>query len=167
LRCSAGASPFGRIVSHQRGTYTNLLQPLGAHMPKSAFNPTDKHVGSRLRMRRLMLDMSQTQLGDALGVTFQQVQKYEKGRNRISASRLQHLSQILQVPVPFFFEGAPAWAGIAPAAREEADAPSPAYVSDFLSTSAGLELVKAFMCIESRKLRRSIVELVEQIAETH
>ena len=60
-------------------------------------NPVDKHVGSRLRMRRLMLDMSQTELGDALGITFQQVQKSEKGTNRISASRLQHISQILQV----------------------------------------------------------------------
>jgi transcriptional regulator with XRE-family HTH domain len=77
-------------------------------MPKGALNPTDKHVGSRLRMRRLMLDMSQSKLADALGLTFQQVQKYEKGANRIGASRLQHISQILQVPVPFFFEGAPA-----------------------------------------------------------
>ena len=112
-----------------------------------------------------MLNMSQSQLGDALGITFQQIQKYEKGANRISASRLQHISQILQVPVPFFFEGAPAAAGIAPAA-EKADAPSPAYVSDFLATSQGLDLVKAFAHIEDRKLRRAIVELVEQIAET-
>jgi transcriptional regulator with XRE-family HTH domain len=101
---------------------------LGENMPKSAFNPTDKHVGSRLRMRRLMLDISQTQLGDALGITFQQVQKYEKGRNRISASRLQHLSQILQVPVPFFFEGAPAPTDVKPAAPGAAEAPSLAYV---------------------------------------
>ena len=72
-------------------------------MPRSAVNPTDRHVGSRLRM----LDMSQTDIADALGLTFQQVQIYEKGTNRISASRLQHISQILQVPVPFFFEGAP------------------------------------------------------------
>jgi transcriptional regulator with XRE-family HTH domain len=117
-------------------------------------------------MRRLMLDMSQTQLGDALGVTFQQVQKYEKGRNRISASRLQHISQILQVPVPFFFEGAPAPAGVRPAAPGAAEAPSLAYVSDFLATSEGLDLVKAFMCIEDRKLRRAIVDLVEGIAGT-
>jgi transcriptional regulator with XRE-family HTH domain len=134
-------------------------------MPKGAFNSTDKYVGSRMRMRRLMLDMSQSQLGDALGITFQQVQKYEKGRNRISASRLQHLSQVLQVPVPFFFEGAPAPAGVA-AAPGAAEAPSLAYVNDFLATSDGLDLVKAFMCIEDRRLRRSIVELVEEIAET-
>ena len=70
-------------------------------------NPIDKHVGSRVRMRRMMLSMSQTTLGDELGLTFQQVQKYEKGTNRISASRLQHSAHILQVPVTFFFEGAP------------------------------------------------------------
>lgn len=69
--------------------------------------PTDKHVGTRVRMRRLMLDLSQTALADALGLTFQQVQKYEKGKNRISASRLQRISDVLQVPIPFFFEGLP------------------------------------------------------------
>jgi len=133
-------------------------------MPRSAINPTDKHVGARVRMRRLMLYMSQSILADALGLTFQQVQKYEKGSNRISASRLQHISQIPQVPVPFFFEGAPAASGVRPAARGTADAPSPAYVTDFLATSDGLALVKAFMCIGNPKLRRSIVRLVEEVA---
>jgi transcriptional regulator with XRE-family HTH domain len=76
-------------------------------LAKKAPNPTDKHVGSRVRMRRMMLGMSQEKLGDALGLTFQQVQKYEKGTNRIGASRLQQISHILQVPVAFFFEGAP------------------------------------------------------------
>ena len=73
---------------------------------KKAPNPIDKHVGSRVRMRRMMLGMSQEKLGNNLGLTFQQVQKYEKGTNRIGASRLQQISQILQVPVSFFFEGA-------------------------------------------------------------
>ena len=114
-------------------------------MPRSAINPVDKHVGSRLRIRRLMLEMSQSKLADALGLTFQQVQKYEKGANRIGASRLQHISQILQVPVPFFFEGAPAAIGIRPSAG--GSAPSPGYVADFLATSDGQSLVKAFMCI--------------------
>jgi transcriptional regulator with XRE-family HTH domain len=100
-------------------------------MPRNAINPTDKHVGSRLRMRRLMFDMSQTDVADALGLTFQQLQKYEKGTNRISASRLQHTSQILQVPVSFFFEGAPVAFGIPQAAKGAADAPSPAYVGRF------------------------------------
>jgi transcriptional regulator with XRE-family HTH domain len=132
-------------------------------MAKRILNPTDKHVGSRLRMRRLMLDMSQADLADGLGLTFQQVQKYEKGTNRVSASRLQHISQILQVPVPFFFEGAPAATGIRPSAGETAEAPSPVYVADFLATSDGLSLVKAFMCIKDAKLRRAIVRLVEEI----
>jgi transcriptional regulator with XRE-family HTH domain len=132
-------------------------------MPRSAINPTDKHVGSRVRMRRLMLAMSQSDLGDALGLTFQQVQKYEKGSNRISASRLQHLSQILQVSVPFFFEGSPAASAIPQAAKGTGDAASPAYVTDFLATSEGLSLLKAFMCIEDAKLRRAIVRLVEEI----
>ena len=74
---------------------------------KKVPNPIDKHVGSRVRMRRMMLGMSQEKLGDALHLTFQQVQKYEKGTNRIGASRIQQISHILQVPVSFFFEGAP------------------------------------------------------------
>ena len=132
-------------------------------MAKKAPNPIDKHVGSRVRMRRMMLGMSQEKLGDALGLTFQQVQKYEKGTNRIGASRLQQISHILQVPVAFFFEGAPHLAGApAPGALEEA--PSPAYVSDFLATSDGLSLTKAFMRIPDAKLRRRIVDLVQQIA---
>jgi transcriptional regulator with XRE-family HTH domain len=129
---------------------------------KKAPNPIDKHVGSRVRMRRMMLNMSQEKLGDALSLTFQQVQKYEKGTNRIGASRLQQISNILQVPVEFFFEGAPHIAGSP--RFEGADAPSPAYVSDFLASSDGLALTKAFMRISDLKLRRRIVDLVEQIA---
>src|SRR6266478_4003793 len=128
---------------------------------KKAPNPIDKHVGSRVRMRRMMLAMSQEKLGDALGLTFQQVQKYEKGTNRIGASRLQQISHILQVPVAFFFEGAPNLQGQSDGMRE---APSPAYVSDFLATSDGLALTKAFMRIKEPKVRRRIVDLVKQIA---
>jgi transcriptional regulator with XRE-family HTH domain len=132
-------------------------------MAKKAPNPIDKHVGSRVRMRRMMLGMSQEKLGDALGLTFQQVQKYEKGTNRIGASRLQQISNILQVPVEFFFEGAPELAVGAPSIDLK-DAPSPAYVSEFLATSDGLALTKAFMRISDAKLRRRIVDLVQQIA---
>ena len=130
-------------------------------MAKKAPNPTDKHVGARVRMRRMMLSMSQEKLGDALGLTFQQVQKYEKGANRIGASRLQQIAHILQVPVSFFFEGAPS----VPGQQTDglAEAPSPAYVSDFLATSDGLALTKAFMRIKDAKLRRRIVDLVEQM----
>jgi transcriptional regulator with XRE-family HTH domain len=130
-------------------------------MTKKAPNPIDKHVGSRVRMRRMMLSMSQEKLGAALGLTFQQVQKYEKGTNRIGASRLQQISQILQVPVAFFFEGAPSSHPQPPGMEE---APSPTYVSDFLATSDGLALTKAFMEIKEPKLRRRIVDLVEEIA---
>jgi len=131
-------------------------------MAKKAPNPIDKHVGSRVRMRRMMLSMSQEKLGDALGLTFQQVQKYEKGTNRIGASRLQQISTILQVPVAFFFEGAPDLGGAKASGGK--DAPSATYVSDFLATSDGLALTKAFMRIGDPKLRRRIVDLVEQIA---
>jgi transcriptional regulator with XRE-family HTH domain len=131
-------------------------------MAKKAPNPTDKHVGARVRMRRMMISMSQEKLGDALGLTFQQVQKYEKGANRIGASRLQQIAHILQVPVSFFFEGAPNLSG--GPGEGFAEAPSPAYVSDFLATSDGLALTKAFMAIKDGKLRRRIVDLVEQIA---
>ena len=130
-------------------------------MAKKAPNPIDRHVGSRVRMRRMMLSMSQEKLGDALGLTFQQVQKYEKGTNRIGASRLQQIAHILQVPVSFFFEGAPHSSGHVGGMSE---APSPAYVADFFATSDGLSLTKAFMRIKSSKLRRRIVDLVEQIA---
>jgi transcriptional regulator with XRE-family HTH domain len=130
-------------------------------MAKKAPNPIDKHVGSRVRMRRMMLSMSQEKLGDALGLTFQQVQKYEKGTNRIGASRLQQISIILQVPVAFFFEGAPTVGNQGEGMRE---APSPTYVADFLATSDGLALTKAFMRIKDPKLRRKIVDLVRSIA---
>jgi transcriptional regulator with XRE-family HTH domain len=130
-------------------------------MAKKAPNPTDKHVGARVRMRRMMLGMSQEKLGEHLGITFQQIQKYEKGTNRIGASRLQQIAHILQVPVSFFFEGAPGVPGQQPDGL--AEAPSPAYVSDFLATSDGLALTKAFMRIKDAKLRRRIVDLVEQM----
>jgi transcriptional regulator with XRE-family HTH domain len=143
--------------------YTKPLRALGAQMPRSAINPTDKHVGSRVRMRPLMLGMSQSNLADAPRADISAGPEIENGLNRISASRLQHISQILQVPVPFFFEGAPAASGVRPAARGTADAPSLAYVSDFFATSDGLSLVKAFMRIEDPQLRRAIVQLVEEI----
>jgi transcriptional regulator with XRE-family HTH domain len=124
-------------------------------------NPIDIHVGSRIRLRRTMLGMSQEKLGESLGITFQQIQKYEKGTNRVGASRLQQISEILQVPVSFLFEGGP---GGTISGNGLSEAPSPAYVSDFLATSEGLALTRAFTRINDSKLRRSIVDLVEQIA---
>jgi transcriptional regulator with XRE-family HTH domain len=128
---------------------------------KKAPNPIDQHVGSRVRMRRLM---SQEKLGDALGLTFQQVQKYEKGTNRIGASRLHQISQILQVPVAFFFEGAPN--ALAPHGSS-GSALSMAQIDDFISDSDGLKLISAFMRIDNAALRRRIVMLVQEIAGDH
>jgi transcriptional regulator with XRE-family HTH domain len=124
-------------------------------------DPTDSHVGSRTRMRRMMLGMSQAKLADALGLTFQQIQKYEKGKNRISASRLQQAAYILQVPISFFFDGAPA-TNAKPTGRQSA--PSPVSIYTFLATADGLALVRAFTRIKNAKIRRSIVLLVQQIA---
>jgi transcriptional regulator with XRE-family HTH domain len=127
---------------------------------KKSPDPTDKHVGARVRMRRMMLGMSQEKLGDALGLTFQQVQKYEKGVNRIGASRLQQIASILQVPVAFLFEGAPN----PTTGGTTVPGPSPAYVQEFLSTTDGLALTAAFVKIKNGKLRRRVVDLVEELA---
>jgi transcriptional regulator with XRE-family HTH domain len=124
---------------------------------KKGPNPVDKHVGSRVRMRRKMMNMSQVELADGLGITFQQVQKYENGSNRISASRLQEAARILQVPVPFFFEGAPEGVG------QDRSTPLPAYVNEFVSSSDGLRLIKAFIRIHNAELQRRIVRLVRAI----
>jgi transcriptional regulator with XRE-family HTH domain len=113
-------------------------------------------------MRRLMLGMSQSNVADALRVTFQQVQKYEKGTNRIGAGRLQHISKLLHVPIDFFFEGAPQVPG---QDDMKTGAPFPQYVSDYLASSDGIHLTEAFMRIPNLQLRRSIVDLVEQIAD--
>ena len=130
-------------------------------MSTKAPNPVDRYVGSRVRMRRIMLGMSQEKLGEALGLTFQQIQKYEKGTNRVGASRIQQISEILQIPVSFLFEGGPTGTTNTESFGEAA---SPSYISDFLATSEGLALTRAFTRIPDAKLRRSIVDLVEQIA---
>jgi transcriptional regulator with XRE-family HTH domain len=123
---------------------------------KRAPNAVDRQVGVRLRMRRLMLDMSQEKLAAALGLSFQQVQKYEKGSNRIGAGRLQQLAEVLEVPVNFFFEDFPT------AGRNQAALPS--YISDFLKTDDGLALTKAFMTLRDARQRRCLVILAEAMA---
>ncbi len=130
-------------------------------MTKKSPNPIDKHVGSRVRMRRMMISMSQEKLGEKLGITFQQIQKYEKGTNRVGASRLQQIANVLGVPVGFFFEGAP---NVDASTGGFSESASPAYVSDFLATSDGLALTKAFMKITDSKVRRRIVDLAEALA---
>jgi len=126
-------------------------------MTKKTPNPIDRHVGSRVRMRRMMISMSQEKLGERLGITFQQVQKYEKGTNRIGASRLHQIANILGVPVAFFYEdmvGGELTPGFA-------EGSSPVYISEFMASPEGLALAKAFMKVSDPKLRRRIVDLVE------
>jgi transcriptional regulator with XRE-family HTH domain len=123
-------------------------------------SPVDRHVGSRVRMRRMLIGMSQEKLGAALGITFQQIQKYEKGTNRIGASRLHQIARVLGVPIEFLYEGAPQVEGGAGLA----ESPSPGYVADFLSTAEGLELMKAFIGVEDARVRRRLVDLVRALA---
>ncbi|MBU3732043.1 MAG: helix-turn-helix transcriptional regulator [Beijerinckiaceae bacterium] len=127
-------------------------------------NPVDVHVGSRVRMRRILIGMSQEKLGDALGLTFQQVQKYEKGTNRIGASRLQHISTILGVPVEYFFDGKPMDETTPMLDMADGSPDEATYVVDFLATSEGVQLNKAFVRIRDARLRRKVVELVKEIA---
>ena len=132
-------------------------------MVRGAPNATDKHIGSRLRMRRRMLDLSQADLGNALGITFQQVQKYEKGVNRIGASRLFQISKILDVPVQFFFEEAP-YSGDGNAVRGTAEPDSEAFILEFLNSREGLDLNRAFVKIGDAKVRKSVVDLVRALS---
>ncbi|MBL4892054.1 MAG: helix-turn-helix transcriptional regulator [Rhizobiaceae bacterium] len=129
-------------------------------------NPIDVHVGSRLRLRRNMASLSQEKLGKQLGITFQQIQKYEKGTNRMGASRLQEIAEILKTPISYFFEDAPS------TSMEQGEAggsgfsePSSSdYVVDFLSSSEGLQLNRAFIKIADAKVRRKIIDLVKTLA---
>ncbi len=125
-------------------------------------NPIDIHVGAMVRLKRNMLGMSQEKLGESLGVTFQQVQKYEKGTNRISASKMQEIAKILKTPVSFFFETG------SDAAVEQsgfADGESSNYVVDFLSSSEGMQLSIAFSKIKDPKVRKKIIDLVRSLAD--
>ena len=125
-------------------------------MAKKAPNPIDKHVGSRVRMRRMMLGMSQEKLGDALGLTFQQVQKYERGANRVSASKLYQAARALQTPISYFFEGLAEPDGEGGAGADSAERA----VGDFLNTPEGLELAAVFPKIRDAGVRRQMLELV-------
>lgn len=121
-------------------------------------NPIDVYVGSRIRMRRNILGMSQEKLGEHLGITFQQIQKYEKGTNRVGASRLQAIASILEVPPSFFFDGAP---GGQEVLMEEGQS---TYMVDFLSSTEGIQLNRAFARIEDPKIRRKVIDLVRALA---
>lgn len=134
---------------------------------KKTPNPIDVHVGSRVRLRRMMIGMSQERLGERLSLTFQQVQKYEKGANRIGASRLFAISKILDVPVEFFFQDMPE--SIADVSAEKkpgmGEADETSFVMDFVSSSEGLQLNTAFKKIDNQDTRRKLVELVKTLAD--
>jgi len=125
-------------------------------------NPIDIHVGGRIRLRRTMMGMSQEKLGEQLGITFQQVQKYEKGTNRVGASRLQNIAAILGVPVSFFFEDAPGDSVTSEVGGMNESSSS--YVVNFLSSAEGLQLNRAFVRISDPKVRRRIIDLVKALA---
>ncbi|MEZ5854779.1 MAG: helix-turn-helix domain-containing protein [Hyphomicrobiaceae bacterium] len=127
-------------------------------------NPIDAHVGGRVRLRRMLLGISQEKLGERLGLTFQQVQKYEKGVNRIGASRLFDLSVVLGVPIDFFFQDAPAAEARAQPLSGFAESSADGQILEFLNTREGLELNKAFSRITDPKSRRAILELVRSLA---
>jgi transcriptional regulator with XRE-family HTH domain len=129
-------------------------------------NPIDEFVGKRVRLQRVLMGLSQEKLGSALGLTFQQVQKCEKGTNRIGASRLQEIAKILGVPPGFFFEGAPTptHPGMAETSGFSEREHASAYVSDFISTVEGMQLTKAFVRIRKRAVRQRIVDLVTTLA---
>ncbi len=132
---------------------------------KGGPDPIDIHVGSRVRLRRMILGMSQEKLGKALGLTFQQVQKYEKGVNRIGASRLFQLSELLNTPIQFFYDdydpasGGPSYAGMA-----EPDA-GDAFMK-FVSSPEGVQLCRYFSLIEDPQVKKRVLDLVKTIAET-
>ena len=128
-------------------------------VPKKQANPIDGQVGNRVRLRRMLIGMSQERLGELLGLTFQQVQKYEKGVNRIGAGRLFEVARILGVPIDYFYEGASTQ--IAGPSENEASPP----VMEFVSSGEGLQLSLAFMKIKDPKLRKRVLDLVKQMAE--
>jgi len=131
-----------------------------SNMQKKQANPIDVQVGNRVRIRRMLIGMSQERLGDLLGLTFQQVQKYEKGVNRIGAGRLYEVARILNVPVDFFYEGLSSTNP--PGLNEQEDVPP---VMEFVSSGEGLQLILAFMKIKDAKVRKRVLDLVKSLAE--
>jgi transcriptional regulator with XRE-family HTH domain len=129
-------------------------------VPKKQANPIDAQVGNRVRLRRMLIGMSQERLGELLGLTFQQVQKYEKGVNRIGAGRLFEVSRILGVPIDYFYEGVNNQ--LAGGVAENETSPP---VMEFVSSGEGLQLSLAFMKIKDPKLRKRVLDLVKQMAE--
>jgi transcriptional regulator with XRE-family HTH domain len=130
-------------------------------LPKKQANPIDGQVGNRLRLRRMMIGMSQEKLGELLGLTFQQVQKYEKGVNRIGAGRLFEIARILGVPIQYFYESVTEQLASTPGFAERDSQP----VLEFVSSGDGLQLSLAYMRIKDPKVRKRVLDLVKSLAE--
>ncbi len=127
-------------------------------------NPIDVHVGRRVRMRRTLLGMTQTSLGEAIGLSFQQVQKYENGKNRMGSSRLYDLVRVLDVPVEFFFEEMPAEvAASSPAQRRRKAKAPPSYEPNPLARRETLELVRAYYKISDPQVRKHLFEMTKAL----
>ena len=133
---------------------------MSKHAPRSP-NPIDIHVGTRVRLRRQVMKMSQEKLGDQLGVTFQQVQKYERGANRVGASRLWKMSQVMEVPVGFFFDGLDQIGAVTEFAEDD----QMPIVYDFINSTDGVSLAKAVSQIKNKAVRRQILELARSLAK--
>ena len=129
---------------------------------KKSTGTIDKEIGSRMRMRRMLIGMSQEKLGEMLGLTFQQVQKYEKGTNRISVSRMIDIANVLGVDIHFFFEGLTGGKKVGGGFAEPAQ---PAFVSDFMATQEGHQLMRAFTKIQNPKARRAVVQLATSLTD--
>ena len=140
-----------------------IASPPAGGSSKRPPDQIDVHVGNRVRLRRMMIGLSQERLGERLGLTFQQIQKYEKGANRISASRLFRIAEVLDVPVAFFFDGIPGGRGGGDAAGFQEDGPAP-YMLDFIGSAEGLQLNRAFARIGDAAVRRRILDLVKSLA---
>jgi len=129
---------------------------------KKTPNPIDVNVGARVRLKRTMIGLSQEKLGDSLGVSFQQVQKYEKGTNRISASKMHEIAEILQEPVSFFFKDSP---GSTSQQTGFAEAENSEYIADLLSSPDDVKLFRAFNKIKDPKIRKNIIDMVRSFAD--
>ena len=127
-------------------------------------HPVDVHVGQRVKLRRTLMGMTQGKLGESIGLTFQQIQKYEKGVNRIGASRVYEMAQLLSVPVQFFYDGVGGDGAAAPQGFAEGDAPHP--VMELVSSPEGVQLCRYFAAIRDPQVKKRVLDLVKSIAET-
>jgi transcriptional regulator with XRE-family HTH domain len=133
-------------------------------VPRKQADPIDAQVGNRVRLRRMLVGMSQEKLGEMLGLTFQQVQKYEKGVNRVGAGRLFRIARILNVEIPYFLQDVQnSLPGLQPGLAEEGVSPP---VMEFVASSEGLQLSLAFMRIKDTKVRKRVLELVKSMADS-